>query len=135
MSLCLCGESLLSSLRSWLLLRHAVYGAESPDEVAGIDRDNLSRGEQRSQRVQGDAVVGIVEHWREHDAVRDVEIGVAGWQASLLEDDRSGHGEFNNVQRLAGLIACGVESAKIIAQRLVIHISRIALDHGDDGVG
>ncbi len=118
----------------WLLLSHAVQGAESPDEVAGINRDDFARGEKRCQRVQGDAVVGIVEDGREHDAVRDVEIGVAGGQAPPLKDDGTGHGKFDDVQRLARLVARAAETEKVVAQGFVIHIFRIVLDHGDDRI-
>jgi hypothetical protein len=112
-----------------------VHGAESPDEVAGINGDDFARGEQRGQRVQGDAVVGVVEDGHEHDAVGDVEVGVAGGQAALLEDDGAGHGKFDDVERLAGLICSGAEAAEIVAEGLVVYIFGISLDHGDDGVG
>ena len=107
---------------SRLLLRHAVHSAESPNEVARINRDYFARGEQRGQCVERDAVVGIVEDRREHDAVGDVEICVACRQASLFEDDCAGHGKFDDVQRLAGLIARGLQAVKIFAQRFVIHV-------------
>ena len=116
-------------------MRHAVHGAESPDEVAGVDWDDLSRGEELCQRVEGDAVVGIVEDWNEHDAVCDVEIGVAGGEAALLEDDGAGHGEFDDRQRLGVLVGGGLESAEIFGERFVIYIFAIRFDHGDDCVG
>ena len=112
-----------------------MHSAESPDEVAGINRDHIARGEDRCQRVQCDAVVGVVKDWREHDAVGDVEVCVAGGQAPLLEDDGVGHWKLDDVQRFARLIAGGAKAAKIIAQRFVIHIFGIVFDHGDDAVG
>src|ERR1700722_3291575 len=121
--------------KRWLLLGHAVHGAESPDHVARIDRDDLPRREQVCQRVQSDAVIGIVEDWHQHDAVCDVKIGVAGRKASLLEDHRTRHGKFDNVEGLAGLIARALKTAKVILQRFVIHVFGIRLDHSNDGVG
>src|SRR2546427_12778092 len=36
-------------LRGWLLLRHAVQCAEPPDEIAGVDADDLAVGEEVSE--------------------------------------------------------------------------------------
>ena len=63
--------------------------AKSPDQVAGIDRNDLTRREKFCQGVQRDAVVGIVEHWREHNAIRNVEIGVTRRQSPAFEDNRT----------------------------------------------
>ncbi len=41
----------LKSLR-WLLLRHAVHRAQAPDEISGIDREDLALREQLRQRVE-----------------------------------------------------------------------------------
>src|ERR1700691_6174750 len=108
-----------------------MHGAEPPDEVARINRYDLSRGEQRCQRVQGDAVVGIVEYWHEDDAVCDVEIGVAGGKTPLLKDYRTRHGKLDDVQRLARLITRGLQTAKVVTQRLVIFFLRGSLGHGE----
>lgn len=78
-------------------MRHAVHGAEAPDKVAGIDGYDFSRGKKRRQNVQRNAIVGIVEHRHEHDAIRNIKIGVAGRQAPLLEDDRAGHRDLDYV--------------------------------------
>src|ERR1700675_204051 len=43
-----------------LLLHHAVQRAESPDQVAGIDWDDLPRREQIRQRVQSNAIIQII---------------------------------------------------------------------------
>ena len=117
-----------------LLLRHAVHGAESPDQVAGIDRDDFAPGERVASVFRAMRSLGSLKTGTEHDAVRDVEIGVAGGQASALEDDRPGHGKFDDGERLAVLIAGGLQAAEVVRAAAVIHISRIGLDHGDDRV-
>ena len=121
-------------LRGWLLLGHTVHGAEPPDKVAGINRDDLASREERCQRVQGDAIVRIVEHRYQQNAIRDVEIRIARGQAASLENDWARHGKLDDVEWLAILIVCGLKTTKIVPQRFVIRIFRIVLDHGDDGV-
>jgi hypothetical protein len=125
----------LSRLGSGLLLGHAVHGAESPDQVAGKNRYYFSRGKYGGQGVEGNAIVGIVEDWNQHDAVGDVEIGVAGGEAAVLEDYGRGHGELDYVERLALLVGHGSETAEIIAEWFVICVFGIGLDHGDYRVG
>ena len=87
----------LRSEGRWLLLRQAMHGAESPDQVAGINGDDLSRFENRRQRVKGNAIVGIIEDRRQHNAIGNVKVGITRRQASLLEEDRSGHRHLDNV--------------------------------------
>ena len=111
-------------------MRHAVHGAESPDQIAGIDGDDFARGEQFRQRVQSDAVVGIIEDGDEDNAVRNIEVRVAGGKAALLEDHGTRHGKFGDGQGLAVLIAGGAEAAKILAQRLVIDVTGVIFHYG-----
>src|ERR1700690_2439542 len=49
-----------------LLLRHAMQCAKTPDQVARVNGCNLAGGEQLRQRVERDAVVGMVEHRNKH---------------------------------------------------------------------
>ena len=44
-----------------LLLRHAVHRSKSPDQIARVNSDDLAVRKYISQRVEGNAVVGIVE--------------------------------------------------------------------------
>ena len=44
-----------------LLLRQAVNGAESPDQIDRMDSDHGAAGEQIAQDSQRHAVIGIVE--------------------------------------------------------------------------
>lgn len=116
-------------------MRHAMHGPESPDQIAAINRDDLSRGEHRRQSIEGDAIVGIVEDRHEHDAVRNVKVGVACRQASFLEDHGSGHWHLDNVEGLASQVARSSQTPKVFAQRLMIHILGIGFDRGDDCIG
>ena len=83
-----------------LLLGHAVHCAQAPDEISGIDGDDLAGGKQVRQRVKRDAVVGAIEDRREHDSVRDVEVGVAGGKATAFEDTGCGMGSSTTVNCL-----------------------------------
>src|SRR5579863_3202529 len=67
----------IGSSQRGLLLGHAVHGAEPPDQVAGVNSDDLARREQISKNFEGYAVIGIVENWNQHQAVCDVEIPIA----------------------------------------------------------
>ena len=69
------------------LLGEAVEGAEAPDEVDGVDADDLAGGEAGGDDVEGEAVVGVVEGGDEDEAVGDVEVGVAGGEALAFEED------------------------------------------------
>src|ERR1700683_4866927 len=89
----------------WLLLGHAVHRAQAPDEIAGVDGDNLASGEKLSECVESDAVIGEIEDRRQHDSVGDIEIRIAGRQAAAFEDHRLGHGQFDDRQLFAVLIA------------------------------
>src|ERR1700687_5814066 len=102
-----------------------MHRAEAPDQVSGIYSRDVTVGKQVSQNVQCDAVVGIVEDRRQHDAVGDVEVGIAGGQAASFKNDGYGHGEFYDSQGLAVLIGGGTQAANIFAQGLVIGIVRI----------
>ena len=64
----------------------------------------------------------------QHDAVGDVEIGVAGGQATLLEDDSTGHGKFGDVQGLAYLISGALQTAEIVLERFVVYVFAIGFD-------
>src|SRR5580704_3726293 len=75
----ICWHSIGSSQRG-LLLGHAVHGAEAPDQIAGVDSDDLTGREQIGKNFEGYAVIGIIEDGNQHQAVCDVEIRVARGQ-------------------------------------------------------
>ncbi len=75
-----------------LLLRHAVQSAEAEHQVCGCDADNVAAGKKFGEFVESEAVIRIVECGDEHDAVRDVEIGVTGRQPLAVEVHGVGHG-------------------------------------------
>jgi hypothetical protein len=128
-----------------------VEGAEAPDEVDGVDADDLAGGEASGDGVEGDAVVGIVEGGDKDKRVGDVEVGVAGGQALAFEDDGRGHGEGNDLEWLArsaalratavalrdvggGGAAEGVEAVEVLGQREMVLVGGIVLDAREDGV-
>src|SRR6266849_647348 len=121
-------------LWGWLLLRHAVQCAEPPDQISAVDADDLAVGEEVSEDVEGEAVVGIVEDGNENEAIGNVEIGVAGGEAASFEEHWAGRGEFDDGERLAILVGGGAEAADVFAQRLVVGVVGVGFDDGDDGV-
>ena len=117
-----------------LLLGEAVEGAEAPDEIDGVDADDVAGGEAGGEGVEGVAVVWVVEGGDEDALVGDVEVGVAGWQALALEDDRGGHGEFDDMERVAPQVAGGAEAIEVFGERQVVFVCGVGFDGGQDGV-
>ena len=118
--------------RRRLLLRHAVQRAQAPDQVHAVDADHFAAGKNLGQHVQRHAVVGIVERGHQHQAVGDVEVGVAGRQALAAKDDRPRHGQLDDGELLAVGSARGLEAREILGQRRVVRVARVRLDGGDD---
>jgi len=110
-----------------------VEGAEAPDEVYGVDADNFAGGEELGEDVEGDAVVGIVERWDEDQSVGDVEVGVAGGEALVAEHDRARQGQLDQRELLAGEGAGGFEADEVFGEGLVVGVSGVGLNGGDDG--
>src|SRR5204863_288388 len=75
---------LLASSLAWnrcsgsrLVLRHAVQRTQPQHEITAWNADDFAIREQSRERVQRDAVLGIAKNRREHQAIRNVEVGVA----------------------------------------------------------
>ena len=83
------------------LLAQAVQRAESPHQVHRVNAHNAMIRQQRRQRVQRDAIVRVVERGHNAHAVRDVEIRVAGRHRLTLKGEWLGHGQLDDVERLA----------------------------------
>src|SRR3974377_733167 len=99
-----------------LLLRHAVQRAQYKDEISTTNAYYGSTGKRLGDDVERDAVVGVVEHWHQHKAIRDVEVGVACRKALPIEIDRGGHGELDDAQGLAGLVGGFFLPSKVFRQ-------------------
>jgi len=118
-----------------LLLGEAVEGAESPDEVDGVDADDVASGKAGGDGVEGDAVLRVVEGGDEDERVGDVEVGVAGGESLAFEDDGRGHGQGEDAEGLAVEIAEGVEAVQVLGEREVVLVGGVGFDAGEDGVG
>src|SRR6266852_2395633 len=81
-----------------LLLRHTVQRPESPDQIAGVYWHHFASREQCRERVERNAIVRIVEDGRQHRAIRDIKIGVAGGQPAAFEHDWTRHGNFDDFE-------------------------------------
>ena len=61
-----------------LLLRKAMQGAKTEDQIDTVNSNDMAVGEEFGQGVQGDAIGGIVEGRNQNEPVGDVEVGIAG---------------------------------------------------------
>ena len=98
----------------WLLHGHAMQSTKTEHQIAAINADHFARGKQLRERVERDAVIRIVEGGNQHQAVRDIEIRVAGRQPLAIEIDGRGHGERDHAQ------SGSLQQLQIFAQRLRI---------------
>ena len=110
----------------------AVEGAEAPDEVDGVDADDFAVGEAGGDDVEGVAVVGVVEGGDEDQAVGDVEVGVAGGEALVFEEDRRGHGEFDYFEGSVFEVAEAAEAVEVFGEGEMVFVVSVGLDAGED---
>ena len=87
------------------MLREAMQCPESPHEIHGMDADDLAVGEELRQSIQRDPVVAVVERRHEHDAVGDVEVGVARRQPLAVHDDRPRERKRHDLQWAGAAVA------------------------------
>ena len=80
------------------------------------------------QNGLGAGVVCVAEGGQEDDLVADVKIGVARWEAFVLENDRRRHRQLNDAQ---GGFA---QALAVRLERGVVFVFGIFLDGGDDGL-
>src|SRR4029077_6807217 len=112
-----------------------MHGAKTPYEISRVDGDDFALRKKLRQGVQRDTVVGTIENRRENDSVSNVEISVACGKSAAFEDNWLRHGDLYNIEGPAVLIASGLQAAEVGAERAVIRVFRVGLDHGDHGVG
>src|SRR5579859_5188151 len=97
-------------------------GAEAPDEIDAVHADDIAAGENLGQNVEGEAVVAVVEGGHEDDAVGEVEIGVAGGDALIAEDDGARHGQLDDGELSAVRSARGFQVMEIFGERGVVGV-------------
>ena len=90
-------------------------------------------GKRLGQDIEGDAVGRIIECRDEHQSVGDVEVGIAGRQPLALEDNRPGHGQLDDAERLSVLVARRLQAAEVVLERLVVRVVGARLDDRDHG--
>ena len=71
----------------------------------------------------------------EYEAVGDVEVGVAGGEALVFEEDGGRHGEGADVEGLALPVAGFVEALEVLGEGEVVLVGGVGLDGCEDGVG
>src|ERR1700743_2691904 len=100
-----------------LLLGHAMQCAEAPDQVHSVDADDFVRGKEIRKDSKRYPVLWVVEGGHEHEAVGDVEVGVAGGKALAAKDDGARHGKLDDGPLLAGRGARGLEAGEVFGER------------------
>ena len=128
------GGATLEGRSCGLLLGEAVEGAQAPDEVDGVDADDFAIGEAAGYDVEGVAVVAVVEGGDEDERVGDVEVGVAGGETLVGEDDGRRHGEFDDFEGLVFEVAEAAEAVEILGEEEVVFVAGVGLDAGEDFV-
>ena len=109
--------------------------AEAPDDVGGVDADNLAVREEGLEDV-GCLVVGKAAVSGENNfPVGDVEIGVGGRKSLIVVEDDVRHREFDDGGLLAVGKATTVEHLEVFLKGLIVLVPSILLYGGDDGVG
>jgi len=117
-----------------LLLGEAVEGAEAPDEVGAIDADDASVGEEVLQGVERGFVGGwIAIGWQENDVIGDIEIGVAGRETLAAVFDDARHGQLDDAEGSAVLIAHGFQAHEVFLEGRVVDVVGIVLESSHDG--
>ena len=116
-----------------LLLGQAVEGSQTPDEVDRVDADDLAIRERGGQNGEGLAVARVVEGRHQNHPVGNVKVRIARRQPCPLEDDRPGHRQLDDLERLAVLVSRGLQAFEVRPERLVILVRRILLDDKDHG--
>src|SRR5688500_1105077 len=85
----------------WLLLGDAVEGAEAPDQMVAIDRDDFATGETTSDDVARLSIALLLLERRHEDrAVDDQKIRVARGHALPLKRERLRHWQRDDLELL-----------------------------------
>src|ERR1700691_584846 len=107
-------------------------GAESPDQINGMDSDYGACGEQIAENAESYTVPRIVECRHQHGRIRDVEVCVAGGEAHALEKERRRHGQLNDVHFGSVFQPCLAQALPIFFERPVVLLTRVFLATKDD---
>ena len=85
-------------------MRHAMDGAESPDEIAAIDGNHRAGRKGFGEDIERYGIVGVAEDGGEYKSIRNIEICVAGGEALAPVNDRPRHWELDHFQTFSVLI-------------------------------
>src|SRR5208282_6690905 len=108
---------------------------QAPDQVGRGNADDAATGEEPGERRGGEGVRGGVEGRHQDRAVGDVEVRVRRGQARAVVDYGGRHRESFDVKSSAVLIAHRAQAVEVVAEHEVVHVGRVVLEDGDDGVG
>ena len=86
---------------------------ETPDQIPGVDADDVAIGEEVCEDIERHTIIGIVEDRDENNSVGDVEVSIAGGQAAALEDHRTRHRQFDHTQWFAILIGSSTQATQV----------------------
>lgn len=110
-------------------------GAEAPDEFGAVDADDFVLGQAGLKDVEGLAVVFLIAVGGDEErAVDEVEVDVGGGEAFSVIFDGGRHGDFDDFEGAAVLVAEGVELFADAFERFVIGVFGV-LFGGEDDLG
>ena len=91
------------------MLRNTVQRSCAVNNVGAVNPDYRPAGEKFAQNVLRLFICGMIERGHQHNAVANVEVGVARRQTRLLATNRvpqrRGHRQLHDTERAAVLIA------------------------------
>src|SRR5713101_2272544 len=116
-----------------LLLGYAVERSQAKHEIAAGNADDFTVGKQASQRVQGRAVVRIVERRHDHEFIDDIKIRIARRKPLPFEINGRGHRQAFDAQWLPSLILHRLKEREIFLEWGVVGVVRIVFHYSDDG--
>src|SRR5215471_3823866 len=90
---CLPDTSITLSHFGRLLLGQAMQGAESPDQIDGVDAYDRTVLDQLRQDAQCEAIFWVVERRHQNRRVANIEVRIAGRQPAAVEIERRRHGK------------------------------------------
>src|ERR1700727_802773 len=61
----------------WLLLRHAMNGAQAPDKISAVYAHDVALRKQTGKKVERYAIVRIVEGRHQNQSIGNIKVGVA----------------------------------------------------------
>jgi len=116
------------------LLREAVERPEPAHDVAAVETLDTSTGEAGLDDGSGPFVFSASVRGQQHDLVADVEIAIGGWEPVASGENRSRHGQLEDLWLRSIREAEPAESVDVLLETRVVFICWIMLRCRNDRV-